>query len=84
MATDRLAFWAVSTAQRLHMQQLRLLPTKTNADNKRQADDSSCSHYAAEVLGESKKQASLALGNFGALGVMDALCAVMSARVRGM
>lgn len=35
-------------------------------------------------LGESKKQISLALGNFGALGVMDALCAVMSARVRGM
>ena len=34
-------------------------------------------------LREPKKPVSLALGNFGALGVMDALCAVMSARVRG-
>lgn len=50
MATDRLAFWAVSTVQRLHMQQLRLLATKINADNKMQADDSSCGHYAAEVF----------------------------------
>lgn len=84
MAANRLAFLGVVNSATPPYAVAATTGHKTNADNKMQADDSSCSHYAAEVLGESEKQVSLALGNFGALGVMDALCAVISARVQGI